>query len=533
MKAIEQISYESTKAFSSLVLDYLQEKENLKHFYFHYPKIENFKAQIAEKQKNFPIKNRANLVQVIQKQYQNIESSEASKKNIALLDQENTFTITTGHQLCLMTGPLYFIYKIASTIQLCEKLKANHPENNFVPIYWMASEDHDFEEISFFNLFNQKFQWKSQETGAVGKMSLVGLEPLIEDLLEKIGDRDFAPSLKEIIKKAYHPKNNLSQATRIFVNELFGKYGLIVLDADEKILKESFTEVIRADIFEQIPNQKVKETIADLEKNKLKVQINPRAINFFYLKENLRARIIKTENNQFHILNTNIFFTEQELQKEIQNFPERFSPNVVLRPLYQEMILPNLAYIGGGAELAYWLELKNLFDYFKISFPMVMLRNSVLVLDKNAQKKQEKFNLEAIDLFLDEEILINEYLKKETEEAIYLSEEIKNIQTIINEISEKAEAIEVSLKSYVLSAGKNMEKQIYQIESRLKKAQKQKHESSLNQIRKHKQRLFPKGKLQERHDNFINFYLSLGPVFIENLVQNLDPLSTQFSIFKV
>ena len=155
------ISYQKSGYFSKLIVDYLEEKPELKALYNRFPRIENFKWQIEEKEKNCNTNgnfNRPVLVSALENQYQGFEISDVTKTNISLLSDQKTFTITTGHQLNLFTGPLYFLYKIVSVINLCKDLQQAYPEYNFVPVYWMATEDHDFEEINYFHFKNVKIK---------------------------------------------------------------------------------------------------------------------------------------------------------------------------------------------------------------------------------------------------------------------------------------------------------------------------------------------------------------------------------------
>ena len=165
------IRYQNSGYFSSLIVDYLDQKSSLNSLYNRFPTIENFEAQITEKAANYNQENRKLLVAALQKQYQNSTISEATENNILALEQANTFTITTGHQLNLFSGPLYFLYKIISTINLASELKTKCPKSNFVPIYWMATEDHDFEEINYFNFKGKKFRWNKESTGPVGRLT--------------------------------------------------------------------------------------------------------------------------------------------------------------------------------------------------------------------------------------------------------------------------------------------------------------------------------------------------------------------------
>ena len=166
------MSYEKTESFSRLILDYLNEDDKIKPFVNHFPNLKNFQKQIIEK--SHSVIDRKILVKALESQNSSISLSKESKKNIDLLALDITFSVTTGHQLCLFTGPLYFIYKIVSTIKLVEQLSLTYPKNNFVPIFWMASEDHDFKEVNHIYSFGKIIEWKGPENGAVGEMSLDG-----------------------------------------------------------------------------------------------------------------------------------------------------------------------------------------------------------------------------------------------------------------------------------------------------------------------------------------------------------------------
>jgi bacillithiol biosynthesis cysteine-adding enzyme BshC len=410
------ISYKKSGYFTTLITDYLDQKSSLQPFYNKFPTIENFEAQIIEKSKNFNCDEnytadakRKILISVIEQQYKNIEISSESKGNISLLQQATTFTITTGHQLNLFTGPLYFLYKIISTINLTKELKQAYPSYNFVPIYWMATEDHDFEEINYFKYKGSKLKWDKEAAGPVGRLSTTGLELLFETFALKLGMGVNADKLKNLFKKSYLEHTNLADATRFIANELFGEFGLISIDADNQDLKRSFSSFIKEELLRQIAHKKVLESIASLKK--YTIQVNPREINLFYIEDNVRERII-LENGIYKVNTTQISFSEDEILAAVANNPEKFSPNVIMRPLYQEVILPNLCYIGGGGEIAYWLELKAYFDEMKITFPMLLVRNSAVLLNENQIKKIDKLGLSWADLFSNQKELLTKKTKE-------------------------------------------------------------------------------------------------------------------------
>src|SRR3989344_4404179 len=224
----QHISFEDTKQFSKLFLDYINGESMLRKFYSYSPEIDSFKQAIDDKRKEST--NRILLVDVLKKQYSKYSDNSTLSDNINLLLKKETFTVCTGHQLCLFTGPLYFIYKIISTINLAEALKKKYPENNFVPVYWMATEDNDFEEISSINLFGKKIKWNSDAKGAVGRLNPASLNVVIDELKQILGESANAKELIQLFKDTYLQHVTISEATRYMVHQLFSEYGLVILD---------------------------------------------------------------------------------------------------------------------------------------------------------------------------------------------------------------------------------------------------------------------------------------------------------------
>ena len=523
------ISYEETSYFSKLIVDYLAEKKSLQQFYRYFPSLENFEKQLQEKKKNYSLTTRKVLVNSLQEQYKNVSTSALTEENIQALTQENTFTITTGHQLNLFTGPLYFLYKIISTINLTEVLAEKYPDKNFVPVYWMATEDHDFEEINFFNFKEEKIQWKKEAKGAVGELSTEGLQNALEEFSSKLNRSKNADFLEKLFEKAYLEHENLTQATRFLANELFGEYGLVILDGNDSSLKKEFSPFIKNELLHQTSFKKVTETTEKLENKDYKSQVNPREINLFYLKDNLRERIIKEENLYF-IHETEIRFTEEELLAEIENYPERFSPNVIMRPLYQEVILPNLCYIGGGGELAYWLQLKDYFASEKISFPILLLRNSALLISKKQAQKVNNLNVSVVDLFLNQAELETKRTTEISKIDIDFSAQKKHLQQQFEDLYFLAEKTDKSFIGAVAAQEKKQINGLSHLEKRLLKAQKRKLKDELNRLIKIQDQLFPKQNLQERQANFSEFYQDYGKGLIQKLKTELNPLQEQFTI---
>ncbi len=527
------ISYQNSGYFSKLIVDYLNQNPKLQSLYHRFPTLENFGKQIIEKQKNFnelDNQNRLNLVSVLKKQYQNLDVSPLTKNNIELLEKPNTFTVTTGHQLNLFTGPLYFLYKIISTINLTNELKTAYPDYHFVPVFWMATEDHDFEEISYFNLHGKKIRWNKNSDGPVGRLSNEGLEQISEIFSLEIGVGKNAEFLKNLFRKAYLEHENLADATRFLANEIFGKNGLVIIDADDAQLKKSFVPFAKDELLKQNSHQKVLETAEALKS--YNIQVNPREINLFYIENDLRERII-FENKSYFVNNTDLVFTQSEILELLEKNPEKFSPNVIMRPLYQEVILPNLCYIGGGGELAYWLELKSFFDSQKVTFPILLLRNSVLLATEKQVQKADKLNLTWKDLFAKQEILKNEKVKVFSEFSLDFSEQKQFLRDQFLKLSEIAQKTDKSFTGAVKAQEVKQLKGLDNLEKRLLKAEKKNREQQLSRITDLQNELFPNQSLQERITNFSEFYLESGEDLLTKLFAELKPLEQEFSVVVV
>ena len=384
MKTVK-VPFRETNQFGKFFLDYVDGNEKLQPYFDQPPAVEAFEKVIGER--NFSLEQRKELVDVLTSQYENFDVPEGVQENVERIGNERTFTVTTGHQLNIFTGPLYFIYKIVSTINACKKLKEAYPDFHFVPVYWMATEDHDFDEINHFYFQGEKHEWKTDQKGAVGRFDPAGLKEICEKL----------PEAAAFFSRAYEEKT-LASAVRHYVNHLFGKEGLVVLDADDVRLKNRLAPVIREELTLNTSYHLVAEASGELSEAGYKPQVAGREINFFYMDGDIRERIVQ-ENGKFSVLNTDLVFEKEELLNMADSHPDRFSPNVILRPLYQEMILPNLAYAGGPSELVYWLQLRKVFEHYQVPFPVLLARNFATIVEEPVWEKWSKTGLSVQDPF--------------------------------------------------------------------------------------------------------------------------------------
>lgn len=523
------LPYQDIPYFNKLIVDYLNKKEDTANFYHRFPEIEAFDDQMKEKRLTFPTENRKILVEELLHQYGKFPLSEETHKNIRSLSDIDTFTITTGHQLNIFTGPIYFIYKIVTCIKLCHQLKLRYPDKQFVPVYWMATEDHDLEEIQFFNWNTEKKVWKTNQTGAVGRMKAEGFEDLFASFDNELGIGDKANDLRKLFQKAYLFHDNLADATRYLVNELFKDYGLVIIDGDSKALKQVFVPQMKNELLQHQSYKKVTNTIEALQSFDYPVQVNPREINLFYLNNSQRSRIVKKEST-YKVLDTSLKFSESELLDELHNNPERFSPNVMLRPLYQEMILPNLAYVGGAGELTYWFQLKSYFESEDVAFPMLILRNAALLKTKKQTKKLANLNLSWKDIFQGKLYVENKIVKQKSSIAIDFSPQKDFLSNQFKELYELAKQTDASFVGAVAAQEKKQKNGLENLEKRLLKAQKKKLSEAIQLANNLREEIFPKGTLQERYINFGEAYLAMQKPFILSLLERFEPLNFVFDL---
>lgn len=522
------IPHSQSGYLNPLMLDYLSDSELTKPFYNNRVSISNL-IESAQPE-SFQHIDRAVLEKVLLDQNKDLNLSDATKNNIILFKNENSFCIVTAHQLNIYTGPLYVIYKTVTTIIACRELQLQTPEKNFIPVFVLGTEDHDLAEINHFQLFGKTYTWNSESTGVCGRMPTTGLQEITDQLSVLFDGNKIVENLLEVFKKAYNGKHTLAHATRIILNALFGKYGLVIIDSDDARLKTETIDIITDELVNQSSFKLVSETNENLHQH-YKEQAHAREINLFYVLDDIRERIVyDSESKMYSVLNTDLKFSQQKILKIVKENPERFSPNVILRPLFQQRILPALAYVGGGGELSYWLQLKRVFELYRIPFPALMLRNSVLLVDKNTQKKLQKLNLELIDFFEEEDALIKKYILENTDKEISLDTEKFSIEEVYQQLREKVNHVDTTLEKSVLAEMQNAINALQKLEAKLIKSQKNKSETAINQIRAIREKLFPEGIPQERFDNVLSRYSIFGDDFFQMLMDNLNPFNPDLTV---
>ncbi|GAB5419200.1 MAG: bacillithiol biosynthesis cysteine-adding enzyme BshC [Crocinitomicaceae bacterium] len=471
--------------------------------------------QMERKSNQFTLEARKTLVDALNEQYSGVEISEVTVKNIAALADSNTFTITTGHQLSLFTGPLYFVIKILHVVKMCEALNKEHADKHFVPVYWMATEDHDFEEIQSCSIFNRKITWESEQKGPVGLFDLDGLDKVKEELRDLFKNNPDTEVHRLIDKLS---GANYAQAMRNLVNGLFSDRGLVILDGDDAALKASFVPVFKKELESSFSQPEVQATNESLVADGGKEQVMAREINLFYNDKGIRERIQRGPDGLFAegigALNLEDLLAD----------PQKISPNVVLRPLYQEFILPNLAYVGGGGEISYWLQLKGVFEAANVVYPLIQVRNSVVWIDRSTKSKLDKIEAGPESVFTDEDVWKKSYVQENAEEELDMTGVDASWEAMQKELSALILGIDANKEQFLQAELARIQKQVDGLKDKAIKFSKGQHDQAMKAIEFVKSRINPNGGLQERSVNFFQF-CNTGEVqsVMDELYQGLRP----------
>lgn len=510
---------------SSLIQDYLSEKENLKLHYHRFPHKAHYALQAKEKLNTY--EHREVLHKVLTKQLFGLDLSPKQRANLEKLKNPHTLTVTTGHQLNLLTGPLYFIYKILHTIKICDELNQHSTSFDYVPIYWMATEDHDFKEINHFHTYKNTYSFNAKEGGFVGDICTREAQEVLSEYIQSLPHNNFGKELKELIENSYLDAENLAQASKKLVHQLLGKYGILILDGNDSDLKKLMIPYFKQELLHHLAQEKITETNKALEQ--YKQQAYAREINLFFLYQNKRERI-ELIKDKFVLSESKKDFTPQELLSILNDAPERFSPNVILRPLYQEVILPNVAYVGGGGEISYWLQLKGMFDAYGVIYPMLVLRNSMLVLPNAMLHKAESLNLLPYKIF-------EPRFKIKREQATANSSLFQKVNDLKSQLENNFDELEAIAQktgddfAQMVEAQKKKQLNGFEkLNQRLNLSEQKQQKALMHKIDEIYDFMYPNNQWQERVINFSEFYKTSGDTFFDDIYEAMDAFNSSYHL---
>ncbi|MCW5898291.1 MAG: bacillithiol biosynthesis cysteine-adding enzyme BshC [Flavobacteriales bacterium] len=523
-----RIPYRDTHRFGRIVLDLLADAEEIGEFRAYPHTLEGLTA--SANARSFDPAQRQVLCEVLRRQHADPDPHPAVRSNLEALADPRALTVATGHQLCLFGGPLYVAFKIINTVRLARDLSAAL-DRPVVPVFWMASEDHDRAEIDHVTIGGRHVQWPGEAGGAVGVMKLTGVAAVVEEAIAALGSSSHAGPIVEMLRAAYRPERTLAQATRHFLHAVFGRFGVVIVDGDDPALKQLFAPLMREELLNQVAFRAV--TYAnDKLGERYGAQAHVREINLFHLRPGHRSRI-ELRDDRYQVLDGGPALTLDELLAALENDPQVFSPNVLMRPIYQEHILPNVATIGGGGELAYWLQLRWLFQALRVPMPAVLLRSSAAFVAAKQLRQWHDMELTIGDLFRPEAEVHRQVVERGASDVIGVEQERATLRAMYDGLAARATTVDPTLRGLVEGRAAEAVKGLDRIAEGMLRAVKRRESTTIERITRTHAQLFPGGEPQERVESFIKLIADQGDEVLDLLLDRLDPLDPRFTVFEV
>ncbi len=513
-------------AFSSLFVDYIRDFRNVSEYYNGNYREDRAWRECLERICRRQL-DRSTIAHILSVQNRNFHCGVKTLANIDSLINDNTVAIVTGQQVGIFTGPLYTIYKTLTTLKLVEKLRATYPDYNFAPVFWLEGEDHDYEEVNSIKLINAnndlvqlvyelKGKVPGKNVGAVGILEFDdNLTPFFESAASSLLTTEFTPKVLALFRDAYQKGMTFNRAFVHLMNVLLEDSGLIFLDPNDVEIKKLLAPVFRRDLNES-PRlcQLVIEQSAELER-RYHAQVKPKPINLFLFHEGGRY-LLEPRENGYGLKGTRKHLPREQVQSILENNPELLSPNVVLRPICQDSLLPTAAYVAGPAEIAYFAQLKPLYEEFNIPEPMIYPRASMTILEEKVEKVLTKFSMEVSDLFQDPEIFKQRVAEDISDVKVddLFAQTWESIQASLGGMTEGIQSIDPTLLGALENIKGKMKGALDSLKEKTAAAQKKKHEVSLRQIDKASLHFMPRGSMQEREMNILYFLNKYGLEFV-------------------
>lgn len=533
------VNYDELPGFNELFIEYINRFEAVSSFYrFDFKSEASFLALIKTVNlkylKRHPL-SRENLANILKLQNEQFNSGDETFANIELLKSENTFAIVTGQQVGILSGNFYTIIKSINAIQLSEYLKTVFPEYNFVPVFWLECDDHDFLEINNIEIFDRSNKLQKLEylqNGMSQDKYLTPADRIIFDdnidgfkneLINKLAQTEFTEGLKSIIDRSYKPGLSFPVTFARFMNFILKGKGMIFLNPADREFKKALIPVFEKEL-NTFPAtcETVIKTSAMLEQD-YHVQIKPHQINLFYTHNNNRYLVENKTGDVFSLKNSRQTFSREEIFNNLKNYPENFSANVVLRPVCQDYLLPTAAYIGGPAEVSYFGQLKKVYENFDVDMPVIYPRTSVTLLENRINNFLIKNEISFEDIF-DADNLRKKIIDKISEVNVdeIISEYVKDLNTALWSISNEVRKIDKNLETLLKNKNDKYIESLEGVRKKLLDAQGKLHSSTMNKLQSVVDNLFPEGSLQERKINFTYFMNKYGLDLADYLLNEID-----------
>lgn len=540
IKELSQTVAAESNQESSLFEAYLNDFDKVRDFYqFNF--LSDWEA-VIQKRANHKFE-RKKLADILTAQNKRWNASPQVLENISKLASPDCFVIVTGQQAGVFAGPLYTIYKIITAIKLSEWLKTEHPKNDFVPCFWLEVDDHDFKEINhirFFTKDNELHRLElTEESGDALKpvymrqlnAEIAGWKSVLKDQLFQT---EFMDGILEKFFTAYSEQNSYADALAALILKLFGESGPVVLNpADPQIKKLGMPMYRKAIEAPERIQEQLERRSAALTQSQLPVQIQfqPQQTLLFYTDDkDQRVRIDSDEKGDFLLKYPDQYekVERRKLSAIIEEAPEKISPNVALRPLIQDFILPTVCYVAGPAEIAYFAQLSALYDYFEQTMPVIYPRHRMTIVESKIQKSIEKLEIDLNEMFSHRNDFLDHFIRqRQSKESFHDIESIHSeITNKLNQLEKIVAKVDPTLINAIQKTGQKIDTNIDLIMGKITNALKQREAVEMNQLKRALSYLFPQDNYQERVINIIYFLIKYGPDFVKNLHNQL-PMDTR------
>ena len=529
------VNFSDIPGHQNLFLDYLYDFENVSSFYKHnFRNRENY-MNIFKEISSSDKAPREKLVHLINEQYSGFSLSNKTEQNIKLLENEKTLAVVTGQQLGMLGGPMYTFYKIFTAIKLAKHLSERYDDYNFVPVFWLESDDHDVEEVSSIKIINDnnnivtvKYGDKSEDeesnTGSVGYIKFdESINTFFESLGSNLRTTEFKEEIVNNLRSFYKEGTSFKEAFKKLIYSIFDRYGLIIFDPQGAGVKSLLKPIFKKEISDfRTHTQELVHVSAKLEEV-YHAQVKIRPINLFFSTDDGRY-LIEPGDNIFKLKRKRIRFTYEEIMNLIEEQPEKFSPNVLLRPICQDYILPTAFYVGGPSEIAYFAQVMPLYGIYNIAAPVIYPRSSLTVMEKNVSSLLEKYNLNIHDVFINTNKLKDKVLSDISENSLDdIFEKTKtDIALAMDLLKEKLFEFDKTVSDSSTKYRQKIISYVDELRTKANDAQKKKYESTLRQLDKLSAALYPNNNLQEREINFIYFAHKYGLNIIDKFYEELE-----------
>jgi bacillithiol synthase len=520
--------------FSTLFLDYLLNAADTRPFYrHHFRDADAYQAVMDQIAAHGP--DRTTLCEVLREQNSAFGSAPLTFENIALLEKPDTFAVVTGQQVGLCGGPLYTVFKTITALKLARSLKVHYPAKNFVPVFWVEGEDHDFSEMNGVTVLDPDGKPASVEylpggvvpernLGAVGEITFdPTLQQTLDGLRTSLQKSEYTDSLLQRLGECYAPGKTFNQAFVAWMNILFREEGLVFLSSNHPRLKALLSPIFAKELAEfPAVSQLVIGQSAELE-HKYHAQIKTKSINLFMFHKGGRY-LIEPREHDFSLKGTRHFLSTEEMMRIAKESPAQLSPNVVLRPIVQDTLLPTVAYVAGPSEVAYHAQLHPVYDYFGVTQPIIYPRASASFVEERTKRVTEKYHISVVDFFQDKDGVIARVVEDISNVKLdqVFGDADRQIQDALHQLKFGLNEVDPTLVGALDNVNQKIQTNVNVLRGKAIEAQKRKNDVAVRQLEKSLDALLPGGTLQEREINIVYYMNKYGPELVHWLMRELD-----------